>query len=771
MSSEGRRSRRRTRTQESRPRQRNSDVDNKENPDHEELLRPKQQSRSDAVAATFCAYAKRTAQANFWDERPQLAWSVVNTSLRGKGSASLLLEENVGPILNSCRALVKDVATKSTPEVSSSEKNSLCDQVGHTLYVSLHGLRAILLTTSVSSNQRDTVLRLLYHIIVTATEHISASADKTATILTIVCLAAIETLGNTLEGCTISDTVVLSNSNSHRARFPVPIQASTAKRWTCNIPGKQLLEMGIFSILATSRVLVMRVKHPLNQAEPHDFQINWCDNLSDPDKLLRLLRSLTVEVAVSWVLASSQEKKSAISHCRTMHRLLWEAASLCSIRNECLLLQGDAISIFLLNGEIMESDLREMLRANQFESACTYAWKAAETYQRSSGNDYTLLQQFHEKVGAVLDSYATRDAPLAYIEYCAYRALHSGSRQQLKNNFPDQEIPSPEHAFLSIFLLGLQVRDGLVGESLSAHSAAPVDSYFRDTIAKFSAVNLCSPSETRLRYYKLFSMIKLHRAISDAIGDGSGLSPCGISGQVKIAAEILSDCVGPLILGLIAGKQLEANHWTVATEIFKQAILAFETVRAETDSGFSRADIAISAFAKALSDSAMRAPSECIENAAKFLNVIGRKRLDLGGRSGALLPLLQSIRLLIFLAPSLSTKSLKSLKISNRLAFLSTAYSSLNMEDESIMATALALSFDVAETSLSPHENQDPLVCVLEHFIDLTHDVLGSSSIPKDQSSSQRNALATALVRHLSQRRKSSFDTDSSCRCESTTSR
>lgn len=775
MSSEGRRSRRRTRTnKDERLRQRNSDdehdVDNKENQDNEKLRRPKQQSPSkncDAVVADFCSYAKRTAQATFWDDRPQLAGCVVLTSMRGKVSASLLLEENVGAILNSCRALVKDVATKSKPEVSSSEKNSMCELVRHNLYVSLHGLRAILLTTSISSNQRGTVLRLLYHVIVTASEHIiSATANKTATILTMVCFVAMETLGNTLEGCTVSATIFLNSSNNHRLLFPVPVHSTaTAKRWTCNIPGQQLLEMGIFSILATSRVLLMRVKHPLQQFEPNDFQIHWCDNLNHPEELLRVLRSMTVEIAVPWVLASSQEKKSAISHCRKMQRILWEASSMGSIAKECLLLQGDSIAVSLLNDETMESGLREMLRANQFESACTWAWKAAESYQRSSGNDSTL-REFHENVGAVLDSYAVRDAPLAYTEYCAYRALHTGSREQRKTYFFDQQNPSPDEAFLSLFLLALQVRDGLVAESISAQSAAPVDARLpgTSTVAQFSAAILIAPSETCLRFYKLFSMIKLHRALIDTIGDGSGVFLCKHSGKVRIAAEILSDCVGPLCLGLIAGKQLEANQWIVGTEIFKQAILAFETIRSEVESGFSASDTVISAFAKALSNAAMWAPLECIENAAKFLNVIGRKRLELGGGAGAFLPLLHSVQLLIHLAPALSAKALSSLKISTRLAFLSTAYSSLNMEDASIIATALALSFDVAEASLSPHGYQDPLVNVVEHFVELTHDVISSSSNPSDQSLSQRNALATALVRYLSQRDKSSFCDDSSAK-------
>lgn len=137
--------------------------------------------------------------------------------------------------------------------------------------------------------------------------------------------------------------------------------------------------------------------------------------------------------------------------------------------------------------------------------------------------------------------------------------------------------------------------------------------------------------------------------------------------------------------------------------------------------------------------------------------MIGKKRLERQEGSKALVPLLVSLKLLIHVAPLLSVDSLRSLKISSRLAFLSTTYSSMDLNDESIIVTVMALVFDAVETSLSPFDG-DSLVQLLEYFIGLTRDVIGSASSDEGKPSSQRAALASALVRLLSQRSRSSFD-------------
>ena len=72
--------------------------------------------------------------------------------------------------------------------------------------------------------------------------------------------------------------------------------------------------------------------------------------------------------------------------------------------------------------------------------------------------------------------------------------------------------------------------------------------------------------------------------------------------------------------------------------------------------------------------------------------------------------------------------------------------------------TVLALVFDTVESSLPPFEDDTP-VRMLEYFIGLTRDVIGSASSDEGKSAtSQRSFLASALVRLLSQRDRSLFD-------------
>jgi len=763
-----------------------------------------QQQQQRAVMTTFRSAAKETSQASFWTQ-PSLIECVVKASLRGKASSSLLLQERVGDILHSCRALVKEAAT-----TQSKEQTTTTTLQQDNLYVALHGLRSILYTTLLSDKQRDTVLRLLYHVTVTASEMVVLSAttpssnDDDAVVLlllpAILSLTALESLGTALEGCTLnnnesSTTTLLKyqkNSNNSAVRFPVPQQLTSSsnnnsKRWSSSIPENQLLDMGIFSIVAAARVVVSlrgggggdSTSTSITVAQSNEFglSLGCCETRNGSTSALRgVLHGLALEIAVPWMAfsassssssSSKADPKTTVSHCKKMQRILWEAAD--AVKDdvqERLLLQGDSIRVSLLNDcETMGDSVRNVLRASQLEAACTCAWKAAEAYHRSNSNydncDATL-RLFHETVGSVLDSFATRDAPIVYTEYCAYRALHTGSRQ-----FPKKDKPTADQATLALFLLTLQVRDGLTGKSISSGSSdVPTTERAKVTIANFCSFIANAPAGSRLRYYRLFSMIKLHRIVFDFLGNDGGGSPTTATDSefLDLASRILSECLGPLCIRLIADKRLEESQWIVGLEIFKQAVAASE-VGTNDDSAFSSSDIVIESFTRALAkSSAHPAPSECIENAAKFLNAIGQKRLERAESPNAMFPLLHSVQLLIQAAPLLAADSLRTLKISNRLAFLSTAYSSLNMNDESAVMTVLALLYDVAEASLpsADSDTDDPLVNLLEHLVGLTHDVIGSASDPNDQSSGRKGALATALVRQLTQRERSTFEADSS---------
>ena len=181
---------------------------------------------------------------------------------------------------------------------------------------------------------------------------------------------------------------------------------------------------------------------------------------------------------------------SALSFSKRYQRLLWDCASrideigsmrddgadLVGLRQLSLGLRADSIlvSLLALAGEGGDqgskqysgasAELRSAILKDRFEGACTCAWKAAASFSHSitlvTNRDSTwygslgqskvgtnvafdsnqlALKKFHEKVGPVLNclekmrlEYLTvtksshHPACMAYIEYCAYRAIHNG---------------------------------------------------------------------------------------------------------------------------------------------------------------------------------------------------------------------------------------------------------------------------------------------------------------------------------------------------------
>lgn len=139
----------------------------------------------------------------------------------------------------------------------------------------------------------------------------------------------------------------------------------------------------------------------------------------------------------------------------------------------------------------------------------------------------------------------------------------------------------------------------------------------------------------------------------------------------------------------------------------------------------------------------------------QFLYVVGKNRFNLGMKIDVLVPLLHSLKLFVHLSPLLSLESLRTLKISNRLVYLSTIYKSLDLIDESVITEVLALSFDALEVSLIPCEVASH-VRLFESLAHLTRDVICTGiSLDNKLVTNQRSGLVNSLVLSLSQRNRS----------------
>lgn len=142
----------------------------------------------------------------------------------------------------------------------------------------------------------------------------------------------------------------------------------------------------------------------------------------------------------------------------------------------------------------------------------------------------------------------------------------------------------------------------------------------------------------------------------------------------------------------------------------------------------------------------------------QFLAVIGKRRHDRKEFSSALAPLLYSTKLFLHYSRlCTSESSMKQLRISGRLSFLSSVYKALGLEDEAFLSLSLALVFDAVETPLlSNQQGEDPFISLISFLTPLTRDVVSGDS-PSITGSGKRSALINALLQTIAKRPSSIF--------------
>ena len=113
---------------------------------------------------------------------------------------------------------------------------------------------------------------------------------------------------------------------------------------------------------------------------------------------------------------------------------------------ESLMLRQHYILVLLLNRQIDSStwippplvlikDRWPLLRHGSI-NACSNAWKFAASHtKKTDGFDATILIKYHHAIGLALDQIALSQKELnhSYVEYCAYRAIHTEFHHQKKS--------------------------------------------------------------------------------------------------------------------------------------------------------------------------------------------------------------------------------------------------------------------------------------------------------------------------------------------------
>lgn len=136
----------------------------------------------------------------------------------------------------------------------------------------------------------------------------------------------------------------------------------------------------------------------------------------------------------------------------------------------------------------------------------------------------------------------------------------------------------------------------------------------------------------------------------------------------------------------------------------------------------------------------------------QFFYSVGKKRYECEKQCvTVLLPLLHAIKLLVHETTIVTPMKLPTLKISGRLAFVATIYKSLDLIDESILATMLALLYDSIEVSIAHLSTTDKSYDIIMWLSNLTENVVVLASTISNQNplSEQRLGLQSSLLQLL----------------------
>jgi hypothetical protein len=637
-------------------------------PNTSSTFTPKSESRRDVIAI-FRAAAASTSEATFWKKHTKLMECVVaaSMSITNTPAGTLLLEDHALDLLNGCRKVLKEA--KERKDIAGTLE-CLC--------VGVHGLRAIFRTITARSKQ-DAAVKLLFHAIVTA-EDITGRTKDSLEMQRAACysLASYEALGKLLKlysvqtskgtGIVIFTIAPKQESDPLVGVFPIPTKTSTEQ-----VPGSLSIDLvcsiGIQSTIAASRILtrLSPMKKRIRGSPVAEFN-GIVESLLENESPVPIAVHLIRRILLPWIsfLASNSDQdctKQVTSHGRDAHRILWDAASSIAQSKEdaqaCLSLRGNAVAALLLGdtGSQLPSRLRSALMKKHFESACTYAWKAAVSYFQlvtpsTSAPCPDPLRRYHEEIGRLLDAFADEDC-LAYTEYCAYRAFHVGLTSSyactsdrclfalIPLKYPHLDCGSDmamsgNQVFLATFFLSVYVRDRLQKIDELAGDDTPVG-FVRNAqviMARMrSAIvenNDPAAVSSRLRYFSMLSMISLYRIVFDLVERDSLPLYGSVPAIVQLAADILVGCVGPLGRAVIANsKSMDESRvlqtWTSLVECFIRGISAFEMLSSklstENNSAnyLERANSTINDLADTLDRKRdrLKAPRDTAENAAK----------------------------------------------------------------------------------------------------------------------------------------------------------
>eukprot|EP00977_Amphora_coffeiformis_P009239 scaffold2102_cov161-Amphora_coffeaeformis.AAC.23 len=494
--------------------------------------------------------------------RAMLRASLCLGSLDSGSDFLLLFNEHESSLIKSCRTLVKE-ATEAKEE-----KHQL-----PRLFLATHTVRALARFITKVPTQ-EALMQLLYHVINTlgngkfdrhqdliylaleALQHIFLRYKKEAGTTRICCAT------------TAGEEVFL---------FPIPIYRKGNEAKDDNgLAIDKFFTIAIQSILLVGKAILTRNESSSKDNSLPDF---LCRLGKSP---LSIARHLLAKVVVEWVHTQARitkNLKDGLSHCRRIHRILWEQAAVAD-RNpvDCLEMRRDSISV-LLSGE--SKALCKALECKFAETACTYAWKASVAFVAQSNSrpdDNGPLLHFHQIIGRHMDRVYGNKFGLAYLEYCSFRAQHVGIYTKVSIGRSNSEHIQTE-VLLKVALLSVTVNRRLVVAAAAdcndlLENASDIITEFRSVLFDTSLEwNWSSDEVTRI--LKIIPVNPLHKSLYGATKDDGTAAKDPLA--LHIGASLMTQCFGPFLLVATEKLKEERAKWSEkAVDCFLRGMSVFE---------------------------------------------------------------------------------------------------------------------------------------------------------------------------------------------------
>ena len=512
--------------------------------------------------------AEQVVRMDVWRSNDALRNAVVRSSLRlavgeQDGSDSLLLlHEHESSLVKSSRARVKE-ATETKEGKEQYPR----------LLLATHSIRALARFATKSATQ-EALLQLLYHIINTLGNDKFDNDDE-------LMLLAFEALHHILlrykteaSGARISfDTV----AREEVFVFPIPIhKKGGGSKDDSSLSFDKVCTIAVQGIVLVSQSILKRPR-----AKGDALPDCLCRLHQQP---LAIARHLLATVATFWIhfqVKLTKNLKEGLSHCKRIHRVLWEQATKLSDSSptECLELRQDSLSV-LLSGE--SSSLCRALECKFGDTVCTYAWKASSAFLAqipAGATPGSKLHCFHQTIGSKLDRAYDGKAGLSYLEYCSLRAQHVGIEPPTLRSSLDPENRQ-NNAILRTALLSVELSQALSrDQEVSSRSMKCAKEVVRDFRAAFiddSSLGFDWSLEDTSRISKILLVNSLHKSLYNFTKEASPSS--SKMSVLRIGAKIMSKCFGPFFL--IAARKHKNGRSELcgkATDCFLRGVAVFET--------------------------------------------------------------------------------------------------------------------------------------------------------------------------------------------------